>query len=226
VPDLHDESDFVDTEFATARGADYRSTANTPTRRPPSREELDAQTQATQKRLEELKQAQTRLEQERVALEEARRRRTEYHTGREEMVQHLTRGVGLLEEVEFQARQQAEQTGRTLTDLRQHLEKVEALDDQVWTQETYAVELSRALTTIENARLEWNAARLQWSLLNKPASAAAEPEGSSPPPAAESLTGLGFWKLCRLGFALTWPITVVVLLAAATIAVALSTRFQ
>jgi hypothetical protein len=226
VPELHDESDFIDPEFASARGADYSPAANTPARRPPSRQELEAQTQATQQRLEELKQVQTRLEQERVALEEARRRRTEYHTGREEMVQNLTRGVGLLEEVEFASRQQAEQTARTLADLRQHLEKVERLDDQAWTQETYAVELTRALTAIENARLQWNAARMQWPLLDKPASDGAEAEGSSPQSNSENLAGLGFWKLCRLGLALTWPITVVVLLAAAAVAVALFTRSQ
>lgn len=228
MPDLHDESEFVDTEFQTAHHAPPPppSPRSAPARRPPSREELEAQTQATQQRLQELKQAQTRLEQERAALEEARRRRSEYHAGREEMIQHLTRGVGLLEEAEFEARQRAEQTLRTLSELRNHLEKVQALDDQTWTQESYAVELTRALTAIENARLEWNAARLQWPFLHTPASSSDEsgPPAALPTPA--SLADLGFWRLCRLGLALTWPIVLVVLLAAAGVAVAWFGGFQ
>lgn len=220
MPDLHDESEFVDTEFQTAHHAPPPPSRNAPARRPPSREELEAQAQATQHRLEELKQAQNRLEQERAGLEEARRRRTEYHAGREEMIQHLTRGVGLLEEAEFEARQRAEQTLKTLSDLRHHLERVQALDDQAWTQESYTVELTRALTAIENARLEWNAARLQWQFLHTPAERSEEGERLTVRPTPESLADLGFWKLCRLGLAFTWPIVLVVLLAAAGFAVA------
>jgi len=163
------------------------------------------------------------LEKERAALEEARRRRGEYHTGRAEMLDHLTRGIGLLEEAEFAARQDAEQMARTLQELREHQGKVQALDDQSWTGENYAVELTRALTTVENARMEWNQARLRWPLLSAnpaelPGRQGAELDWG------KALSELTFWPLCRLGLALTWPVALVVLLAAVALTVAWFSR--
>jgi len=225
VPPNRDESDFVDAEFQAARSTALAAAAAAPlSPRPPNREELEVKVLETQQRLEELRRAQSQLEKERAALEEARRRRGEYHTGREEMLQHLIRGIGLLEEAEFAARQDAEQMARTLHELREHQGKVQALDDQAWTGENYAVELTRALTTIENARMEWNQARLRWPRL------AANPTAS---PARQdldqdwgkALSELTFWPLCRLGLALTWPVALMVLLAAVAFAVAWFSRF-
>src|SRR5581483_10159111 len=112
-----DESDFVDSEFQSAR----QSSASAPAsgaNRPPSREELDGKVGEAQQKIAELKRAQEELERERAGLEEARRRQMEFHTGREEMINHLARGVGILEEAEFVARRDAEQMARTLADLR------------------------------------------------------------------------------------------------------------
>src|SRR5207247_7807555 len=127
--------------------------------RPPTREELGSRVTETQQRLMELKRAQEELERERAALEEARRRRTEFQTGREEMLQSLTRGVGFLEEAEFNARRDAEQLAKTLGALREALTKVQTIHEETWTQENYNVDLTRALTVLDNARMEWNAAR-------------------------------------------------------------------
>lgn len=220
MPAQPDESDFVDTEFQRARGAGFRPQKNTPSRRPPTREELEQQAHETQRRLEELRRMQGRLEQERVALEEARRRRTEYHTGREEMVQHLTRGIGLLEESEFAARQSSEQMAQTLAELRNHLSRVQGLNDQAWSQEEYTVELTRALTALENARLEWNAARLKWPILYEPSKGSIPSAGEKSPPFPENLASLRFGQLCRIGLGITWPVALVVLLAAIAFAVA------
>src|SRR6476620_6618630 len=100
-----DESDFVDSDYVATQKNFGSSSFTTPVaaptaqhtttmNRPPSREELEAKVNDTQARLAELKRAQEELERERAALEEARRRRIEFQTGREEMLQHLTRGVG------------------------------------------------------------------------------------------------------------------------------------
>jgi len=207
-----DGSDFVDTDFQSAQKAGYPSAGSTD--RPPSRAELDGKVSETQQKLSELKRAQEDLERERAQLEEARRRQTEYQTGREEMVQQLTRGVALLEEAEFSARRDAEQMAKTLTDLRDAQAKVQALNEDLWTKENYNIELTRALTTIENSRMEWNTARLKWTRLDQ-ALQAKEDVGSA--------NGAGkvpnslfptqnFAQLCRMGFALTWPIAAAVLL--------------
>ena len=73
-------------------------------------------------------------------------------------------------------------------------------------------DLTRALTAIDNARMEWNAARLKWSFLDGPPTAAEEtapPEKSAGPP----LESLGFLQVCKLGLAFTWPLALVALAA-------------
>ena len=44
--------------------------------------------------------------------------------------------------------------------------KVEAIHEETWTAENSDVELTRALTAVENARMEWNSARLKFPLLS------------------------------------------------------------
>src|SRR6266581_4558370 len=192
-----DESDFVDGDFQTAKKSPFAASPAGGAARPPSREELDSRVTETQQRLMELKRAQEELERERATLEEARRRRTEFQTGREEMLQSLTRGVGFLEEAEFNSRRDA-------------LTKVQSIHEETWTQDNYNVEVTRALTIVDNGRMEWNAARLKWALLNGPQTPEQEvsaAEKSAPP----SLDSLGFLQLCKLGLALTWPLAVIAL---------------
>src|SRR5437867_12295050 len=172
-----DESDFVDGDFQAAKKSPFAAPQPGGAGRQPSREELDSRVTETQQRLMELKRAQEELERERATLEEARRRRTEFQTGREEMLQSLTRGVGFLEEAEFNSRRDAVHMARTLGELRQALTKVQGIHEETWTQENYNLELTRALTAIDNARMEWNAARLKWSFLNGPR----EPETAAAP---------------------------------------------
>src|SRR5947209_400360 len=207
-----DETDFVDGDFQSARKSPLAASTTGGAGRPPSREELDSRVTETQQRLMELKRAQEELERERATLEEARRRRTEFQTGREEMLQSLTRGVGLLEEAEFNSRRDAEQMARTLGELRDALTKVQSIHEETWTQENYNVEVTRALTIIDNGRMEWNAARLKWPRLNGPQEPVQHPspaEKTAPP----SLDSLGFLQLCKLGLAFTWPLAIVALAA-------------
>ena len=120
----------------------------------------------TQQKLAELKRIQEEVERESNELQEARKRRIELTTGREEMVQHLTRGIGLLEEAELSSGRTAEQLAMTVSDLQGSLNKINSIAEEEWTEENGSVELTRALTTIENARLEWNSARLKWPVLD------------------------------------------------------------
>ncbi len=223
----YDETDFVDTEFQASRKAAYmRSSEPSPPPgsgqpgRPPSREELELKMTETQQRLTALKQAQEQLERERAALEEARRRRAELQMGREEMLQHLNRGLGLLEKAEFEARRGAEQMAKTMADFREALAKVEAIKEETWTQETWNVELTRALTAIENARMEWNSARLKFPLLEG-AGAAGESGQGSAKPAPPWPQEQEFLRLCRTGLALTWPLAAVALIALGVFAIIL-----
>src|SRR6185436_5228504 len=103
----------------------------------------------------------------------------------------------------------AEQMTKTLKDLRDSLVKVQAIQQETWTKDDYEIQLTRALTTIENARMEWNSARLKWPILSDTSLGSA----ASPTRPAALLSGVpesgSAW---RLGLALTWPLAVIGLL--------------
>jgi hypothetical protein len=216
----YDATEFVDSDFQTAHKASHTSPPGAAggMSRAPSREEVDSRVGEAQQKLAELKRVQEELERERAGLEETRRRQIEFQTGRQEAIQNLTRGVGLLEESEFAARRDAEQMAKALDGMRDALIKVEATNEDSWTRENFAVELTRALTAIENARMEWNAARLKFSVLSGlPKEDSAKPAdriGSAP----ASITDRSFLQLCKVGLALTWPLAIVALLALGALA--------
>lgn len=220
MPSDFDTSEFVDSDVLTTARPVARpvTMSDSPASRPPSREELDLRVTNAQQQLAELKRRQDELERERAALEEARRRRVELQTGREEMLHHLARGLVLLEEAELKSRRDAEQMAKSMTGLRESLAKVQAVNEETWSAESYNVELTRALTAIENARMEWNGARLKWPVLDGALTAAsASPAAGATKIQGHFLGAQSFGELCRLGFALTWPVAVAVLLGAALI---------
>jgi len=207
----YDATEFVDSDFQSSAKAGYTgSLASGAGGRAPTREEVDSKMGEAQQKLAELKRIQEELERERAGLEETRRRQIEFQTGREEMLRHLTRSVGLLTEAEFAARRDSEQMAKSLVDLQESLAKVSATNEQGWTKENFHVELTRALTVIENARMEWNSARLKFSVLS-----GIVPESADPSKAANTspdiLAGRSIGELCKIGLALTWPLAVATL---------------
>jgi hypothetical protein len=217
-----DESEFIDTDYESSRESlGPRTPAHSQTMnpsfnprqpdRPPSREEIEARVSDTHGKLAELKRAQEQLERERAALEEARRRRIEFQNGREEMLNHLTRGTELLRESEFNLRRDAEQMNKSLLELQEALAKVESLKEEEWTSDNWNVELTRALTTLENARMEWNSARLKWPALD----GAMLPEGekqSEKTGLSAFVEGKTAWEICRIGLILSWPVAAALLI--------------
>jgi hypothetical protein len=211
----HDSSEFVDTDF-TAHKSLYAA---------PTRDDTDRRVVEAQQKLVELKRAQEELERERAGLEELRRRQSEFLTGRQEITQQLTRGLGLLEEAEFAARRDAEQMVKTLGDFRLALDKVQAIHDETWTKENFQMELTRALTVVENARMEWNSARLKLPVL----AGEARPAGNGDKKimsanSGPSLTEMSFSQLCRIGLAFTWPLLLAALAGVAVLAAILARK--
>src|SRR5260370_24124048 len=129
-----DPTEFVDGDFEAhkAPGA-LASSSPGQGQRAPSREEVDSRVAEAHQKRAEFKRAQEELERERAALEETRRRQLEFQTGRQEMIHHLTRGLGLLEEAEFNARRDVEQMAKSLVDLRDALSKIQAIHEDTWT---------------------------------------------------------------------------------------------
>ena len=174
------------------------------------REELDNQVSSLQTKLAELNRARDKLEREKATVEESRRRFAEFQTGRDEMMHELTRGLGLLEEAQLAAQREAEQMARTMDDLRDALSKVDVLEDVDTHDPNWKVLLTRNLTTIENARMEINSARLKWLLLTGNPSEDRETYSTPAPGTTHGLpTPKSFGQLCLWGLALTWPILLI-----------------
>src|SRR5271155_2519498 len=194
----YDATEFIDTDFEahkTPSPFGATTSASDPLRAP-TRDEVDRKVVEAQQKLAELKRAQDDLERERASLEELRRRQTEFQTGRQEMIHNLTRGLGLLEEAEFNTRRDAEQMVKTIADFRDALAKIEAVHDETWTKENFHIELTRALTAIENARMEWNTARLKLPALSPEALKKTEVE-TAPQTTSSPLVSLSFGQLCK-----------------------------
>ena len=89
-------------------------------------------------------------------------------------------------------------------EFREAVHKVQSINEQAWTSENHSVELTSAATTIENARMEWNSARLKFPLLAGAPQATPEPSESASrrvfPPDTDLL------ELCKIGLALNWPL--------------------
>src|SRR5690242_2175766 len=208
----YDSTEFIDTDFLSQKSAASASSSPFGPGRAPSHDDVSRKAVEAQQKLVELKRAQEELERERAGLEELRRRQTEFQTGRQEMLQQLTRGLGLLEEAEFASRRETELMAKTAADFRDALIKIQDIRDELWTKENFQIELTRALTAIENARMEWNSARLKLPVLageNQPAAVAEKAAAAAP--AAPSLAQLEFGQLCKIGLALTWPLLLVAL---------------
>src|SRR6266850_251413 len=208
----YDATEFVDGDFDPQKSP-YTAVAQGSGRNPraPTREEVDSRVIEAQHKLAELKRAQEELERERAALEETRRRQMEFHSGREEMLQNLARGVGLLEEAEFNARRDAEQMAKVLVEFREALKKIEVIQEETWTRENFTVELTRALTVLENARMEWNAARLKLPVLSGEAAQAGTAGKDNEASSTALAQNQSFLQLCRVGLAFTWPLALAAL---------------
>lgn len=195
-PDLLEE-DFPATAYSTTVAND-------------DREELDNQVSSLQSKLAELNHTRDKLEREKATVEESRRRFAEFQTGHEEMLHELTRSLGLLEEAQMNAQREAEQMAFTMDDLRDALSKVEVLEDVDTHDEHWKVQLTRNLTTIENARMELNSARLKWTLLSGNLD---KDEERIVAPIQGGTNGItmpkSFGQLCLWGLALTWPILLI-----------------
>jgi hypothetical protein len=209
----YDSTEFVDTDFQTHKSPFAAPAVASDPLRAPTRDEVDRKVVEAQQKLAELKRAQENLERERSSLEELRRRQSEFQTGRQEMIHNLTRGLGLLEEAEFNTRREAEQMVKTIADFRDALTKIEIIRDETWTKENFSTELTRALTAIENARMEWNTARLKLPALSPEALKKTEVETAPQKIAPSPLANLSFGELCKIGLAMTWPLVLVALVA-------------
>ncbi|MBI5394036.1 MAG: hypothetical protein HZA91_01935 [Verrucomicrobia bacterium] len=180
---------------------------------PIARQELDTTLDAARQQIVALQRKKDELERAKGELEEMRRRHEEFARGRAEIVEALNRGLVVLEHEQVEAQRMADLIARTREKFKEQLGLVETLDDSGWSSETLKSDLSRALATIETARMEFNSACLRIEALS-----GKKPEDFPPTPlqqmsaSAASLDTLSFGRALKLGLAFTLPLVALALL--------------
>jgi phage-related tail protein len=170
-------------------------------------EHLDSQVQKAQEQLLQLKRQQEQIEKQKRELEELSRRQEELERGRAEMSDKLTRSLVVLEREAYDAQKKMEQLRATRESFAQHLEILEAIDPKTWNPAELNKELSRALSTVDDARTEYSQqrSRLQASSTEEPHEMPLPEAGSRFEPLAPA-TSFGQWL--QIGLAVTLPLII------------------
>jgi len=169
----------------------------------PSVEHLDNQVQKAQEQLLQLKRQQEQIEKQKRELEELSRRQDELEHGRAEMTDKLTRALVVLEREAYNAQSRLEQIRVARESFAQHLELIESIDPRNWNPSDLHKELSRALSTVDDARTEYNEHRSRLQ------AAGADSEASLPdtaPGVYENSDGRSFSEWLLIGLALSLPL--------------------
>src|SRR3977135_4676502 len=169
-----------------------------------STEHLDSQVQKAQEQLLQLKRQQEQIEKQKRELEELSRRQEELERGRAEMTDKLTRSLVILEREGYDSQKKLEQIRATHESFTQHLQLLEAIDPKSWNSAELPKELSRALSTVDDARTEFSQQRSRLE-------ASGETSEMDLPEVTSGTAGLGgksFVQWLQIGFAVTLPLIV------------------
>jgi DNA repair exonuclease SbcCD ATPase subunit len=172
----------------------------------PSVEHLDSQVHKAQEQLLQLKREQEQIEKQKRELEELSRRQEELEHGRGEMSDKLTRALVVLEREAYNAQSRLEQIRAARESFSQHLELIEAIDPRNWNPSDLHKELSRALSTVDDARTEYNEHR---SRLQAGGRANGDPSlPDTTPDVYENDGGRSFSGWLQIGLALSLPLII------------------
>ena len=148
---------------------------------------------------EELAQRESQLRGEMEKLER----------GRAEMTDKLSRSLVILEREGYDCQKKLEQIRSTHESFTQHLQLLESIDPKSWNPGDLPKELSRALSTVDDARTEFSQQRSRLE-------ASGESSEMELPEVASGTAGLGgksFVQWLQIGFAVTLPLIVFGILA-------------
>jgi predicted RNase H-like nuclease (RuvC/YqgF family) len=170
-----------------------------------SPELLDSQVQKAQEQLLQLRRQADLIEKQKRELEELSRRQEELERGRAEMNDKLSRSLVILEREGYDCQKKLEQIRTTHESFTQHLQLLESIDPKSWNPSELPKELSRALSTVDDARTEFSQQRSRLE-----ASGGGE-AGEIELPEVTATSGLGgksFTQWMQIGFAVSLPLIV------------------
>jgi len=171
-----------------------------------SPEHLDNQVQRAQEQLLQLKRQQEQIEKQKRELEELSRRQEELEHGRAEMTDKLTRALVVLEREAYSEQNRLEQIRSARESFAQHLELIEGIDPKSWNPADLHKELSRDLSTVEGARVEYTQQRSRLQATEESEGGEALPEIESD--RAGNLAGRSLMQWFQIGLAFSLPLII------------------
>src|ERR1700737_2572690 len=165
-------------------------------------EHLDSQVQKAQEQLLQLKRQQEQIEKQKRELEELSRKQEELERGRAEISDKLTRSLVVVEREAYDTQKRLEQLRAMRESFGQHLQLIEAIDPKSWNPADLHKELSRALSAVESARVEFGQQRSRLQATDDSESGDALPEIEP----VFSGGGRSILQWIKIGFAFSLPL--------------------
>jgi hypothetical protein len=171
-----------------------------------SPELLDSQVQKAQEQLLHLRRQADQIEKQKRELEELSRRQEELERGRAEMTDKLSRSLVILEREGYDSQKKLEQIRATHESFTQHLQLLESIDPKSWNPAELPKELSRALSTVDDARTEFSQQRSRLDAGNVDSSDLDLPDVASG--SGGLAGGKSFVQWMQIGLAVTLPLII------------------
>ena len=171
--------------------------------------ELGDKVQQVRAELESLKQKQEEIEREKARLEELKRRQDSLEQGRTEMLDKLTRALVVVQREIEESQKRVEQMHTIYNSFTQHLQHIESINARGWLPQDLPRELSKALSSVEDARSEYIKAQAKLSV--DTSGEVSLPMQDMDYQLAEEEHGFIYWL--KSGFAFTLPIQAIALVA-------------
>lgn len=191
--------------------ADYSSRDQSPLLNLTSDEdgELGDKVQQVRAELESLKQKQEEIEREKSRLEELKRRQDSLEQGRSDMLDKLTRAQVVVQRETEESQKRVEQMHAIYASFNQHLRQLEDINARSWNPQDLPRELSKALSSVEDARAEYIKSQAKLAVdTSSEMSPSSLMESDYP---VEEEHSFIYWL--RSGFAFTLPLQVLAVIA-------------
>jgi hypothetical protein len=171
--------------------------------------ELGDKVQQVRAELESLKQKQEEIEREKARLEELKRRQDSLEQGRSDMLDKLTRALVVVQRETEESQKRVEQMHSIYASFSQHLRQLEDINARSWNPQDLPRELSKALSSVEDARAEYIKSQAKLSVDSSSEITPSSMMESDYPVEEER----SFFYWLRTGFAFTLPLQIIAVIS-------------
>ena len=202
--------DFIDNDAMNAGDVDAGS--GSASRLIQQKEQITNKVADTAEEIERLRMRQAELEHEKKSLEEVNRKQDEYARSKKEIIENLSRNIILMEKDEVTANRMVELLSASRARFKEILAEIRNIQEEKWPDDKFEEELDKALALLESARMEYSKSIAKidaesWNKGDGPAQLATmERVGQG------TLANKGFLFWVKLGFAVSIPMIIVVML--------------